>query len=249
MSTATPRKVLVVDDDPVIGRSFDRVLSKRGYAVISVKNGEEALRKIEAEDYDAVFADIRMPGMSGIDVARHLKESRPWLPVVIITGYGTEENEARAKEVGVSGFLRKPLSPEMIGESADAATAARKPEIETAPEQVSAVPAPTEELSLARKILLTTKNIALFFAAPFIGLAYILAFPFVALGAVGMIAFRALRERRVRLHGSGKPDVLGTFLLLLSAPLIGLVFVIAGPFIALGVLIATGIRAARDKGK
>src|SRR3990172_4294278 len=94
------KKVLVVDDDPVVGKSFDRVLSEKGYAVITAANGEEALRKLAESDYDLVYTDIRMPGMDGIEVAERVKERRPWVPVVIVTGYGTEDNEARAKKAG-----------------------------------------------------------------------------------------------------------------------------------------------------
>src|SRR5512146_1457523 len=121
------RKVLVVDDDPVVGKSFDRVLSGKGYAVITAADGSEALDKLAREDYDAVFADIKMPGMSGIEVAARIKAARPWLPVVIVTGYGTDANEAKAKEAGVAAFLRKPLSPEMIEHSAEAAVLENRP--------------------------------------------------------------------------------------------------------------------------
>ena len=114
----TLRKVLIVDDDPVVCKSFDRVLSGRGYAVVTVSDGAEALRKIAAEEYDAVFTDIRMPGMDGIAVAEHIKSRQPWLPVVIVSGYATAENEARARAAGVSAVLHKPLSPEMIENSA-----------------------------------------------------------------------------------------------------------------------------------
>ena len=167
-------KVLVVDDEEVVGRSFDRVLSEKGYSVSMAMNGEEALKKIGTNGYDLVFTDIKMPGMDGIEVARRVKEMNPWLPVVVVTGYGSMENEARAQEVGVSGFLRKPLSPEVIEwitqktlkeQKAEAAVEAK------ASPQVQAVPA-EERVSVAR-------NLALFFAAPFIGLAYIVAFPFV----------------------------------------------------------------------
>jgi len=61
-------KVLVVDDDPVIAWSFDRVLSTKGYAVITAENGTEALTKLATEDDDVVYTDIRMPGMSGLEV-------------------------------------------------------------------------------------------------------------------------------------------------------------------------------------
>ena len=118
------RKVLVVDDDPVVRKSIDRVLSSKGYAVITAENGEEALRKLNEEKYDLVYTDIRMPGMSGLEVAEQVKARKPWTPVVIITGYGTDAAEARAKAAGVSSFVHKPLSPEMIEDSARDALAA-----------------------------------------------------------------------------------------------------------------------------
>ena len=67
------RKVLVVDDDPAVRKSFDRVLSSKGYAVITAESGEEALRKLSDEQYDVVYTDIRMPGMSGLEVAEQIK--------------------------------------------------------------------------------------------------------------------------------------------------------------------------------
>jgi len=177
------RKVLVVDDDPVVGKSFDRVLSARGYAVITAENGQDALTKLSREDYDVVFTDIRMPGMNGLEVAERVKASRPWLPVVIVTGYGTEAHEARAEAAGVCGFLRKPLSPELIELSAckallerDTAAARR--------EATEAIKAGATLQSVAAGKYSALKNIALFIAAPFVGLAYILAFTFVGLGMI-----------------------------------------------------------------
>ena len=84
------KKVLVIDDDPVVGKSFQRVLDGgKGYAVISATSGAEALDRLAREDYDVVYADIKMPGMDGLEVTERIKASRPWLPVVIITGYGS----------------------------------------------------------------------------------------------------------------------------------------------------------------
>ncbi len=178
---STPKKLLVVDDDPVVGKSFNRVLSAKGYAVITAANGEEALAKLSSGIYDAVFTDIKMPGMSGIEVAERIKATRPWLPVVIVTGYGSPDNEARAEAAGVCGFLRKPLSPEMIEESAEMALLRNA---------AAAAPAAAAEGAGSR-----VKNIALFFAAPFIGLAYILAFPFVGLAMLAWIGAKALLRR------------------------------------------------------
>jgi len=189
------KKVLVVDDDPVVSKSFDRVLTRKGYAVITAENGEEALKKIANEDYDAVFTDIKMPGMSGIEVAERMHAKRPWLPVVIITGYGSAEHEARAEAAGVRGFLRKPLSPEMIETSLDAAVATAMPAAETLPPlAIPPVPAAAGEPETGG-VATSVKNVALFFAAPFIGLAYVALFPLIGLGMLAWMGARAWRKR------------------------------------------------------
>ena len=60
---STKPQVLVIDDDAVVGRSFDRVLSDKGYEVSTVLSGEEAMKEMESHEYDVVFTDIKMPGM------------------------------------------------------------------------------------------------------------------------------------------------------------------------------------------
>ncbi len=181
--TATKR-VLVIDDDPVVGKSFDRVLSPKGYAVISAADGEEALDKLGREHYDVVFTDIKMPGMDGLEVAKRIKGTNPWMPVVIVTGYGSEANEMQARQLGVSHFLHKPLTPELIEATASYAY------------PVAALPAPSADfaqmLDQSEERLGFFKNVALFVAAPFIGLAYVLVFPFVGIGMLGYVAYQAL---------------------------------------------------------
>src|SRR3990172_1671108 len=151
------KKVLVIDDDPVVGKSFQRVLDGgKGYAVISATSGAEALDRLAREDYDVVYADIKMPGMDGLEVTERIKASRPWLPVVIITGYGSEANEKRAAALGVAGFLNKPLSPEMIEGSAQLALQRE-------------AKAETPKIEAQGGAALFAKNVGLFIAAPFIG--------------------------------------------------------------------------------
>lgn len=186
------KRILVVDDDPVVGKSFDRVLSGKGYAVITAANGAEALDKLAREDYDAVFTDIKMPGMNGIEVAAHVKAARPWLPVVIVTGYGSEANETKARETGVAAFLRKPLSPEMIEASAREAVTRRA---ESTPAPAAAAAAPAIEPESAPGAGRMAKNVVLFMAAPFIGLAYAVAFPFVGLALLARFGYRALANK------------------------------------------------------
>jgi DNA-binding NtrC family response regulator len=186
------RKVLVVDDDAVVGKSFNRVLSeKKGYIVTTVENAHEALKQMREQSFDVVFTDIKMPGMDGVELAERVKASQPWTPVVIITGYGTTENESRAKAAGVTDFVRKPLSPEMIEQSA--AHALREAAPEVAPE---AVQAPMEQVHVeVIEKESRIKNIALFLAAPFIGLAYAVMLPVVG---VVMLAKVALQARKAK---------------------------------------------------
>jgi CheY-like chemotaxis protein len=223
--SALHKKVLVVDDDPVVGRSFDRVLSERGYAVITAANGQEALDRMAREDYDMVFTDIRMPGMDGIDVAAEIKARQPWMPVVIVTGYGTADAQARAKQVGVTAFLHKPLSSDAIEASArEVLEAAAAPvaqavavavplglpvAAEPAQIEIVEVPAKAEPVvsSAANDEPEATwaevgagagrflRNVGLFIAAPFVSLAYIVLFPFVGLGMLAWMGLGALRKR------------------------------------------------------
>jgi DNA-binding NtrC family response regulator len=191
----TLKRVLVVDDDPVVQRSFDRVLSGKGYAVISAANAAEALARLANEEYDAVYTDIRMPGMNGLALAGRLKAKRPWLPVVIVTGYGSAESETLAKKIGVSGFLHKPLSPEMIEASATDVLRAPAP-VPAKAEAAAPVAAPGPIVATpTRSFARSARNVGLFFAAPFIGLVYAIALPFVGLGLLAWEGYRALAEK------------------------------------------------------
>jgi CheY-like chemotaxis protein len=217
---STLKRILVVDDDPVVGKSIDRVLTGKGYAVINARDGDEAMNKLASEKYDLVFTDIKMPGMSGLEVAERVKASQPWLPVVIITGYGTEANEARAEAAGVSGFLHKPLSPEMIEGTTEQAlfeqAHAETPVSPVAP--ASVIPA----------------------AAPFVGLAYILAFPLVGLGMAAWIGGKALMKYGAVRKAVEIAKPAGLFV---GGPLLGLAFVLLMPWVGAAMLAWIGGRA------
>jgi len=228
------RKVLVVDDDPMVGKSFDRVLAEKGCAVSTALNGQEALRKLGEDDYDVVYTDLRMPGMNGIEVAERVKQKRPWIPVVIVTGYGTAANEAKAREAGVSAFLHKPLSPDMIEASAQAAL--RESDAALAP-QIRTVAALERTLAPAESVSVT-RNIALLLAAPFVGLAYVVAAPFAGLAMLVRMGATALSNRSGRVAG-----FLKNIALFFAAPFIALAYVLATPVIGLGMLVWFGAKA------
>ena len=192
-------KVLVIDDDAVVGRSFDRVLSDKGYDVSTALSGEEALQTMNDSEFDVVFTDIKMPGMDGLEVTERIKERCPWTPVVVITGYGTDDNEARAAVLGASGFVRKPLTPEMIENITLKAVNDAAPmgdAVEVADETAEVVSVIEVEVPKAKNSV--AKNVGLFFASPFIALGYVIALPF-----VGMYMFVKLgREAFIKKHMS-----------------------------------------------
>jgi CheY-like chemotaxis protein len=192
---STKLQVLVIDDDAVVGRSFDRVLSEKGYEVSTALSGEEALDTIENTEFDVVFTDIKMPGMDGLEVTERIKARCPWTPVVVITGYGTAENEARASVLGVSGFVNKPLTPEII-ESVTLKALAEPEEAETVAEsEVDAEVKTVEDADVLKKTGMFAKNVGLFFAAPFIALAYIIALPFVGFYMFAKLGYKAYTKK------------------------------------------------------
>ncbi|MGK2925014.1 MAG: response regulator [Lysobacterales bacterium] len=192
----TKTHVLVIDDDAVVGRSFDRVLSAKGYEVDTAMSGAEALKDIEAHNYDVVFTDIRMPGMDGLEVAEQIKARCPWTPIVVITGYGTEENEAKASVLGVSGFVRKPLTPEMIENITLKALEKPAEALEAANEPTAVAEVVEAPLSGWNKVSRVARNAGLFLAAPFIALGYIIALPAVGFYMFAKLGIEAYQKNR-----------------------------------------------------
>jgi CheY-like chemotaxis protein len=140
-----------------------------------------------------------MPGMDGLEVAEKIRERCPWTPVVVITGFGNEENEARASVLGVSGFVHKPLTPEMIESITLKALETPMEATEVVPEAANDEEAPArktvKELKGWRKVLRIVTNIGLFFAAPFIALSYIIALPIVGFYTFVKFAVEAWQKR------------------------------------------------------
>lgn len=234
------KKVLVVDDDPVIGKSFDRVLSRRGYMVINAADGIEALHKLANEDYDAVFTDIRMPGMSGLEVAERVRAKRPWTPVVIITGYGSDAAEARAKAAGVREFLRKPLSPEMIANSAEAI-------LEAEPAAAVVVAPASAATALPEAPESVWKTLGMMVAAPVAALAFVVLFPFVGMVALLLTGGKALHRRYADRAIGRTLGVARNVALFFASPFIALAYVMLFPFVGMVLLARTGAEAWRHR--
>jgi len=102
--------ILVVDDDPSICRHLAEALAREGYASRTCQDPQEALCLARTEAFDLAFVDIRLPGMSGLDLAAQLREEDPEREVVFITGYGSFESILAAIKIGAYDYLRKPFN-------------------------------------------------------------------------------------------------------------------------------------------
>jgi nitrogen regulation protein NR(I) len=101
--------ILVVDDDPQLRQSFEKLLAQEGHAVKTAANGEAALAAVQAALPDLVIMDVRMPGLSGLETFRRLHEIEPKLPVIIMTAFGTTETAIEATKLGAFDYVLKPF--------------------------------------------------------------------------------------------------------------------------------------------
>lgn len=109
------KRILVVDDDELMLSFLVRVLKEGGYDVETAREGMAARDKLSVRDYDLVLTDLRMPGMSGVDLIKAGRDLRPDTRFVIITAYGSIGNAVEAMKAGASDYLTKPLkSPEEL---------------------------------------------------------------------------------------------------------------------------------------
>jgi CheY-like chemotaxis protein/DNA-binding HxlR family transcriptional regulator len=107
-------RLLVVDDDAVFREELSTLLRDWGHQVESVSSGARALEALEIAEFDAVFSDVRMPRMNGIELLRHIRERWPRVYVVMITGYATVETAVEAMKLGAFDYLRKPFRSENV---------------------------------------------------------------------------------------------------------------------------------------
>jgi two-component system NtrC family response regulator len=106
--------ILVVDDDENLRWVTKTQLEDVGYPVITVPNGEAALTALDAQRPSLVLTDLKMPGMSGIDLLERIRAQDPDIPVVLITAFGTIQTAVQAVKAGAYDYLTKPIDPEEL---------------------------------------------------------------------------------------------------------------------------------------
>ena len=123
-------RILCVDDEEVILNSFRKVLVLDGYSIDTVETGQEALGLIQTHDYDFVFTDLKMPAMSGTDVAKSVKHLRPDIDVIIITGFATVESAVECMKYGAVDYVEKPFTEDELRAFVKRAVIKRRDRIE-----------------------------------------------------------------------------------------------------------------------
>jgi two-component system, NtrC family, response regulator AtoC len=113
--------VLIVDDERTLARAVKAFLAEAGYEAEVAGDGEQALELLPRLRPDVVFADVRLPGMSGIELLRRIREFDPSIPVIIMTAYGTIEGAVEAVKLGAFDYMKKPVDLEELRLLADRA--------------------------------------------------------------------------------------------------------------------------------
>ncbi len=106
---ASPRRVIIVEDDVDLRETLGRALSREGYQVSFAGDGSEAISLVTKRPYDLAIVDLVMPGMGGIRMLEELRGMGLTLPTIIITAFGDRFLYNRAAELGASEFLVKPV--------------------------------------------------------------------------------------------------------------------------------------------
>lgn len=105
-------RILIVDDEQNILALFRRILERKGYDVHCAATGEEALQKLETELFDVVVTDLKMPGMSGLDLLSRGRALNPTMPFIMLTAFGTVHSAVEAMKEGAYDYLIKPIDTE-----------------------------------------------------------------------------------------------------------------------------------------
>ena len=108
-------RILLIEDDPGIADTLRRVLAEEGHEVVVKRRGDDGLAHAAAGDVNVVITDLRLPGVSGLELVRRLRAAQPRLPVILMTAFGTADTAIEATKFGAYDYLTKPFAmPQLI---------------------------------------------------------------------------------------------------------------------------------------
>jgi DNA-binding response OmpR family regulator len=102
-------RILIIEDDEEMRALLKDCLVEEGVEADSADNGSEAFRKLVKESFDLIITDIRMPGLTGLDILPGIKKLQPQASVIVITAFGSEEVRRKSFDRGATAYLEKPI--------------------------------------------------------------------------------------------------------------------------------------------
>src|SRR5437879_13927383 len=109
---AGPATRLGADDDPGLRESLERTLTREGYRVVLASDGRAALERVQTGGIDLIVTDLKMPGLTGLELLRAAKAIAPDVDVILLTAFGTGEEAGKAMKDGAYDVLDKPFRPQ-----------------------------------------------------------------------------------------------------------------------------------------
>ncbi len=108
------KKILVIDDEEILTRTFVKLLEKSGYDAFFVKTGDDAIEIFKEVDFDLIICDMRMPGMNGCETLKGIRsmlkeQNKKYPPEIVVTGYADEDLERQVKELHPAVYMHKPF--------------------------------------------------------------------------------------------------------------------------------------------
>jgi DNA-binding NtrC family response regulator len=101
--------ILVVDDEDLLRETVVELLAMGGFRATGMPNGEAALKELEKNEYDLLITDVMMPKMNGMELVARVREKKPELEIIVMSGHGTEATKVKLDMMGVYGYLEKPV--------------------------------------------------------------------------------------------------------------------------------------------
>jgi DNA-binding NtrC family response regulator len=114
LENQSQQRILIVEDEDNARKGYEALLRKWSFEVLGVGTGEDALAKFQEFNPQVMLADVELPGMNGLDLLRHLGDEIERIPVIIITGRGSDERVVQAIEAGAFWYIEKPLKPPVL---------------------------------------------------------------------------------------------------------------------------------------
>ncbi len=192
-------KVLVVDDEESVRRSWNRYLSERDFDVATAEDGKVAMDWLTREPVDVVVADLKMPTVDGMELLEWMKGATPGTPFILLTGYGNDDVKRRVRELGGFEYLDKPVSPEVLAAVVTAAMLKKEREEAAAKAAEAVTPvelAPEGTAAVERGAMGSTGQVLTgLVVAPILGLAFVMFLPVIGFAAFFKVAAEAVTKR------------------------------------------------------